>query len=289
MHSRSLLAAARSAPVRRRDRGAAVVRTRTRTRLQPVAGDRAPLCATDRLTTGRAARAAEGAAHRRRSSRCRATPAAAMSAALSASAVRCGAHRRRRRRRNDDRLDARRDRACAEARRRHAGDQSRRRADTLTMFNVVLVEPEIPPNTGNVIRLCANTGARLHLVQPLGFDLSDKQLRRAGLDYHEYADLRVYDSFDDLLAREQPPPRADVLLHHPWLAPLCRRRVRSRRLARVRRRIARPATRRCARASPKLTGCACRCAQAIAASICRMPSPSSSTKRGGSTGFAGGA
>ncbi len=73
------------------------------------------------------------------------------------------------------------------------------------MFNVVLVEPEIPPNTGNVIRLCANTGARLHLVQPLGFDLSDKQLRRAGLDYHEFAELRVYAHFDDLLAREQPP------------------------------------------------------------------------------------
>jgi tRNA (cytidine/uridine-2'-O-)-methyltransferase len=72
------------------------------------------------------------------------------------------------------------------------------------MFNVVLVEPEIPPNTGNVIRLCANTGSRLHLVQPLGFELSDKQLRRAGLDYHEYAELRVYADFDDLLARERP-------------------------------------------------------------------------------------
>ena len=73
------------------------------------------------------------------------------------------------------------------------------------MFNVVLVEPEIPPNTGNVIRLCANTGARLHLVRPLGFELDDKQLRRAGLDYHEYATLKVFDSFADLLAAEQPP------------------------------------------------------------------------------------
>ncbi len=72
------------------------------------------------------------------------------------------------------------------------------------MFNVVLVEPEIPPNTGNVIRLCANTGARLHLVRPLGFDLDDKQLRRAGLDYHEYATLKVFDSFAALLAAEQP-------------------------------------------------------------------------------------
>jgi tRNA (cytidine/uridine-2'-O-)-methyltransferase len=55
------------------------------------------------------------------------------------------------------------------------------------MFAVVLYQPEIPPNTGNIIRLCANTGAELHLVEPLGFDISDKSLRRAGLDYHEYA------------------------------------------------------------------------------------------------------
>lgn len=63
------------------------------------------------------------------------------------------------------------------------------------MLHVVLVEPEIPPNTGNVIRLCANTGAVLHLVRPLGFELDDARLRRAGLDYHEYADLRVHDSW----------------------------------------------------------------------------------------------
>lgn len=63
------------------------------------------------------------------------------------------------------------------------------------MFEIVLVQPEIPPNTGNVIRLSANTGCRLHLVRPLGFDLSDKNLRRAGLDYHEYADLRVHDDW----------------------------------------------------------------------------------------------
>mgnify|MGYP000906936228 FL=1 len=66
------------------------------------------------------------------------------------------------------------------------------------MFEIVLVEPEIPPNTGNVIRLCANTGCRLHLVRPLGFDLSDRKLRRAGLDYHEYADLRVHDDWRTL-------------------------------------------------------------------------------------------
>ncbi|MEP7084164.1 MAG: tRNA (cytidine(34)-2'-O)-methyltransferase [Betaproteobacteria bacterium] len=60
------------------------------------------------------------------------------------------------------------------------------------MFSVVLVHPEIPPNTGNVIRLCANTGAALHLVEPLGFPLDDAKLRRAGLDYHEYAKLSVH-------------------------------------------------------------------------------------------------
>lgn len=68
------------------------------------------------------------------------------------------------------------------------------------MFEIVLVQPEIPPNTGNVIRLSANTGCRLHLVRPLGFDLSDKNLRRAGLDYHEYAQLRVHDDWPALRA-----------------------------------------------------------------------------------------
>jgi tRNA (cytidine/uridine-2'-O-)-methyltransferase len=63
------------------------------------------------------------------------------------------------------------------------------------MIDIVLVQPEIPPNTGNVIRLAANTGARLHLVRPLGFSLDDKQLKRAGLDYHEYAAVRVHASW----------------------------------------------------------------------------------------------
>ena len=63
------------------------------------------------------------------------------------------------------------------------------------MFDVVLVHPEIPPNTGNVIRLCANTGARLHLVEPLGFSIDDKRLRRAGLDYHECASIAVHASW----------------------------------------------------------------------------------------------
>ncbi len=67
------------------------------------------------------------------------------------------------------------------------------------MFNVILYQPEIPPNTGNIIRLCANTGARLHLIRPLGFELDDKHLRRAGLDYHEYATLQVHDSLQQCL------------------------------------------------------------------------------------------
>jgi tRNA (cytidine/uridine-2'-O-)-methyltransferase len=64
------------------------------------------------------------------------------------------------------------------------------------MFNVILYQPEIPPNTGNIIRLCANTGVRLHLVKPLGFSLDDKQLLRAGLDYHEFATLTVHETWD---------------------------------------------------------------------------------------------
>lgn len=63
------------------------------------------------------------------------------------------------------------------------------------MFHIVLFEPEIPPNTGNIIRLCANTGAALHLVKPLGFSLEDKQLKRAGLDYHEYSTLQVHENW----------------------------------------------------------------------------------------------
>ena len=72
---------------------------------------------------------------------------------------------------------------------------------------VVLVAPEIPPNTGNVIRLCANTGAALHLVQPLGFRMDDRELRRAGLDYHEYASVQVHASFDACRQALAAPPR----------------------------------------------------------------------------------
>lgn len=72
------------------------------------------------------------------------------------------------------------------------------------MFHVILYQPEIPPNTGNIIRLCANTGCQLHLIKPLGFALEDKQLLRAGLDYHEFSRLRVYDDLNDCLSAFDP-------------------------------------------------------------------------------------
>ncbi|MDP1594109.1 MAG: tRNA (uridine(34)/cytosine(34)/5-carboxymethylaminomethyluridine(34)-2'-O)-methyltransferase TrmL [Gallionella sp.] len=72
------------------------------------------------------------------------------------------------------------------------------------MFHVILYQPEIPPNTGNIIRLCANTGCQLHLIKPLGFTLEDKQLLRAGLDYHEFAQLRVYDDLPECLSAFDP-------------------------------------------------------------------------------------
>jgi tRNA (cytidine/uridine-2'-O-)-methyltransferase len=73
------------------------------------------------------------------------------------------------------------------------------------MFNIVLVHPEIPPNTGNVIRLAANTGCALHLVEPLGFSMEDKLLQRAGLDYHEYTSVLRHASWDDFLHAARPP------------------------------------------------------------------------------------
>ena len=74
------------------------------------------------------------------------------------------------------------------------------------MFHIVLVEPEIPPNTGNIIRLAANTGSTLHLVEPLGFSMDDRQLRRAGLDYHEYAQIHQHANWDAFLATARPAP-----------------------------------------------------------------------------------
>jgi len=72
------------------------------------------------------------------------------------------------------------------------------------VFHVVLFQPEIPPNTGNIIRLCANTGSHLHLIHPLGFELDDKRLRRAGLDYHEFAQVAQYPDLDGFIQTVQP-------------------------------------------------------------------------------------
>ncbi len=81
------------------------------------------------------------------------------------------------------------------------------------MIHVVLYQPEIAPNSGNIIRLCANTGAQLHLIHPLGFELDDKRLRRAGLDYREWATLKEYPSFEDFLA-QQPKARLFACTTH---------------------------------------------------------------------------
>ncbi|MDO4905442.1 MAG: tRNA (cytidine(34)-2'-O)-methyltransferase [Lautropia sp.] len=72
------------------------------------------------------------------------------------------------------------------------------------MFNVVLVQPEIPPNTGNIIRLCANTGCSLHLIEPLGFPIDHARMRRAGLDYHEFISMKIYPNWQAFLAATQP-------------------------------------------------------------------------------------
>jgi tRNA (cytidine/uridine-2'-O-)-methyltransferase len=95
------------------------------------------------------------------------------------------------------------------------------------MFHIVLVEPEIPPNTGNVIRLAANTACTLHLIEPLGFSMDDKHMRRAGLDYHEYATLKHHASWQAFLDAENPAPerlfalttRATQAVHDVRFAP----------------------------------------------------------------------
>jgi tRNA (cytidine/uridine-2'-O-)-methyltransferase len=95
------------------------------------------------------------------------------------------------------------------------------------MFHIVLVEPEIPPNTGNIIRLAANTGCTLHLIEPLGFSMEDKHMRRAGLDYHEYTPVRRHTDWAAFLATEHPDPtrmfalttRGTRLVHDVSFAP----------------------------------------------------------------------
>jgi tRNA (cytidine/uridine-2'-O-)-methyltransferase len=83
------------------------------------------------------------------------------------------------------------------------------------MLNIVLFEPEIPPNTGNIIRLCANTGCQLHLIKPMGFAWDDKRLRRAGLDYHEFTDIKHHDNYEAFLASENPGRLFAYLLFGP--------------------------------------------------------------------------
>ena len=75
------------------------------------------------------------------------------------------------------------------------------------MFDIVFYEPEIPPNTGNIIRLCANTGTRLHLIEPLGFPLDEKQVKRAGLDYWQHVDLHIWPDFDGFMDALAPAPQ----------------------------------------------------------------------------------
>ena len=93
------------------------------------------------------------------------------------------------------------------------------------MFNIVLVEPEIPPNTGNVIRLAANTGCRLHLIEPLGFSMDDRHMRRAGLDYHEYTTVRRHPSWQNFLNAENPPVARLLSRFHLIPTPAMRRNV----------------------------------------------------------------
>ncbi len=79
------------------------------------------------------------------------------------------------------------------------------------MISIALYQPEIPPNTGNIIRLCANSGAGLHLIKPLGFCMDDKQLRRAGLDYHEYCEVTIWQSFREFFAHTQNAHNAHLM------------------------------------------------------------------------------
>ncbi len=136
------------------------------------------------------------------------------------------------------------------------------------VLDVILFQPEIPPNTGNVIRLCANTGARLHLIEPLGFDLSDKQLKRAGLDYHEYAPLKVHVDLPSALAAIAPKrvfalsTRSTVRYDTPQFADgdaFCSARKPA---------ACQP---RCWSRFRRSTGSVCPCARTTAASICPTP------------------
>jgi tRNA (cytidine/uridine-2'-O-)-methyltransferase len=132
------------------------------------------------------------------------------------------------------------------------------------MFRIVLVHPEIPPNTGNVIRLAANTGCALHLIEPLGFDMEDRPLRRAGLDYHEYAPVQRHASWEAFLAAEQPDPaRCFAFTTHGTRRPHEVRWQAGDTLVFGRKR--RGCRWPCASASRPSSGCACPCGPASAA------------------------
>ena len=146
----------------------------------------------------------------------------------------------------------------------------------------MLVHPEIPPNTGNVIRLTANTATALHLVEPLGFRMDDRELKRAGLDYHEYATVRVHRDFEPARGARRRGPRR-------WFAFTTKAR---RSLYEARFAPGDALVFGCESSglpdgvlarSRRTRDCASRCARACAASTCRTRSPSRSTRRGGSS------
>lgn len=147
------------------------------------------------------------------------------------------------------------------------------------MLHVVLVEPEIPANTGNIARTCAATGSVLHLVKPLGFDISDKAVKRAGLDYWHLVDVRVYEDLDDFFAKNHPSclrlfsTKASRRSTRPITptGPICS----SARRPEVCRRIFSPRTMTAVSASPS--------ARRRGASISAIPLPSACLKRCGSS------
>jgi len=141
---------------------------------------------------------------------------------------------------------------------------------TAPTFHVILFQPEIPPNTGNVIRLCANTGARLHLIEPLGFDLSDKQLKRAGLDYHEYARLQVHPDLDTAL-QAIAPKRLFALSTRGSVRTTPRSSTMAMPSCSARKPAGCPRT--CSTRFPMADACACRCSRTTAASTCPTRSP----------------
>ena len=139
------------------------------------------------------------------------------------------------------------------------------------MFHVILVCPEIPPNTGNAIRLCANTGAQLHLVRPLGFELDDARMRRAGLDYHEWQPVRVHDTLQEALddtgadassiyALTTQALRCACVVSAAWRISVSNRVTCL--CSAAKRQGCRPSIKRCSRPS---SACGCRCAPASAA------------------------